>query len=63
VPQGGGDDEGGVWSGGGSSRDGVLVVVAIAAKNYTFGLNILDRKTKSVKFYESLVVSCKLMNV
>ena len=55
----GGDGEAGVWRGG-CSGDGVKVASTIAAKHHASGRDILDRKTKSVKFYRAVVVPSKL---
>ena len=61
MPEVGGDGEAGVW-GGGCSRDAVKVASTIAAKYHAPGRDILDRKTKSVKFDRTIVVPSELMN-
>ena len=43
-------------------RDGVEVPVAIAPKKDRLGLEILDRKAKSVKLNGTVVVASKLSN-
>ena len=63
MPSGGRDGEAGVWSsGGGGCWESVEVAVTIAAKHLASGLDILNRETKSVKFFGTIVVSCKLIN-
>ena len=59
MPEIGGDGDVGVWSGR-RSREGVKIASAIAAKHHASGLDILDRKTKSVKFYRAVVVPSEL---
>ena len=61
MPETGGDGETGVWScrAGG---DGVQAVGAIAAKNHATGRDILNRKTKGVKFNSAIVVFGELAN-
>ena len=61
MPEVGGDGEAGVWSGR-CSGDGVKVASTIAAKHHASGWDILDRKTKSVKFDRTVVVPSELMN-
>ena len=46
----------------GRGRDGVEAVRAIRAENHASGLQILDRKTKRVKFDSAIVVTSKLAN-
>ena len=55
----GGDGNAGVWSGR-RSRECVKIASTIAAKHHASGRDILDRKTKSVKFYRAVVVPSKL---
>ena len=57
----GGDGDASVWSRR-CSGDGVKITSTIAAKHHTSGRDILDRKTKSVKFYRAVVVPSKLMD-
>ena len=61
MPETGGDVDAGVWSckAGG---DGVQAIVAIAAKNHATGRDILNRKTKGVKFNSAVVVFGELEN-
>ena len=59
MPEVGGDGNAGVWSGR-RSREGVKITSTIAAKHHASGQDILDRKTKSVKFYGAVVVPSKL---
>jgi len=59
MPEVGGDGDVGMWSGR-RSREGVKVASTIAAKHHASGQDILDRKTKSVKFYRAVVVPSKL---
>ena len=54
MPEVGGDGNASVWSGR-CSREGVKITSTIAS-----GRDILDRKTKSVKFYRAVVVPSKL---
>ena len=61
MPEVGGDGEAGVWSGR-CSGDGVKVANAIAAKHHAPGRDILDRKTKSIKFDRTIVISSELTN-
>jgi hypothetical protein len=61
MPRVGGDGEEGVLRGAGGGRwDGVEVVVAIATKHHASHLDILDRKTKSVKLYRTVMVASEL---
>ena len=64
MPQTGGDGETGVGCcrAGGWSY-GVKIAGAIAAKNHASGRKILDRKTKSVKLYGTVIVLSKLTNI
>ena len=55
----GGDGNAGVWSGR-RNREGVKVTITIAAKYHASGRDILDRKTKNIKFYRAVVVPSKL---
>jgi len=55
----GGDGNVGVWSGR-CSMEGVKITNTIAAKHHASGRDILDRKTKSIKFYRVVVVPSKL---
>ena len=57
----GGDGEAGVWSGR-CSGDGVKVASTIAVKHHAPGQDILDRKTKSVKFDRTVVAPSELTN-
>jgi hypothetical protein len=53
----------GRWSGGSSGRwDGVEIVITISMKHHASGWDILDRKTKSIKFNETIVIASKLAN-
>ena len=61
MPEVGGDGNASVWSGR-CSREGVKITSTIAAKHHVSGRDILDRKTKSVKFYRVIVVPSKLMD-
>ena len=61
MPEVGGDGEAGVWRGG-CSGDVVKVASTIAAKHHASGRDILNRKTKSVKFDRTVVVPSELMN-
>jgi len=61
MPETGGDGETGVWSCR-ASGDGVQAVGAIAAKNHATGRDILNRKTKGVKFNSAIVVFGELAN-
>ena len=61
MPETGGDGDAGMrscWDGG----DGVQAVGAIAAKNHATSRDILNRKTKGVKFNNAVVVFCELAN-
>ena len=58
MPEVGGDGEVGLWRG----RDGVEAVGAIGAKNHASGLQVLNRKTKRVKFDSAMVVTSELAN-
>ena len=63
MPSGGRDGEAGVWSsGGGGCWEGVEVTITIAAKHLASGLDILNRETKSAKFYGTVVITGKLSN-
>jgi len=57
----GGDGDAGVWSIR-RSREGVKVTNTIAAKHHASGQDILDRKTESVKFDRTVVISSELTN-
>ena len=59
MPEVGGDGNAGMWSGR-RSREGVNITNTIAAKHHASGRDILDRKTKRVKFYRAVVVPSKL---
>ena len=59
MPEVDGDSDVGVWSGR-CSREGVKITSTIAAKHHASGRDILDRKTKRVKFYRAVVVPSKL---
>jgi len=59
MPEVGGDGNASVWSRR-CSREGVKITSTIAAKHHASGQDILDRKTKSVKFYRTVVISSKL---
>ena len=61
MPEVGGDGNVGVWSGR-CSREGVKVTSTIAAKYHASGRDILDRKTKSIKFDRTVVISSELTN-
>ena len=61
MPEVGGDGDAGVWSGR-RSRKGVKVANTIATKHHVSGRDILDRKTKSVKFDRTVVVPGELTN-
>jgi hypothetical protein len=61
MPEVGGDGGAGMRSGR-CSGDGVKVASTIAAKHHAPGQDILDRKTKSVKFDRTVVVPSKLTN-
>jgi len=61
MPEVGGDGDAGVWSGR-CSRDGVKITSTIVAKHHAPGRDILDRKTKSIKFDRTVVISSELMN-
>ena len=54
--------DGGGEVGLGSGRDGVEAVGAIRAENHASGLQVLDKKTKRVKFASAIVVTSKLAN-
>ena len=54
MPEVDGDGNAGVWSGR-RSREDVKVASTIAAKHHASGRDIIDRKTKSVKFYRAVV--------
>ena len=58
VPEVGGGGEVGL----GRGRDGVEAVGAIRAENHVSGLQVLNRKTKHVKFDSAIVVTSKLVN-
>ena len=57
----GGDGDASVWSRR-CSGDGVKITSTIAAKHHVPSRDILDRKTKSVKFDRTLVISTELTN-
>ena len=57
----GGDGDASVWSRR-CSGDGVKITSTIAAKHHAPSRDILDRKTKSVKFDRTLVISTELTN-
>ena len=61
MPEVGGDSNAGVWSGR-CGREGVKITSTIAAKHHASGRDILDRKTKSVKFDRTVVVPSELTN-
>jgi hypothetical protein len=61
MPEVGGDGDASVRSGR-CSRDCVKVASAIAAKHHAPGRDILDRKTKRVKFDRTIVVPSELAN-
>ena len=61
MPEVGGDGDAGVWSGR-CSGDGVKIASTIVAKHHAPGWDILDRKTKSIKFDRTVVISSELMN-
>ena len=61
MPEVGGDGDAGVWSGR-CSRDGVKITSTIAAKHHAPSRDILDRKTKSVKFDRAIIVPSELTN-
>ena len=61
MPEVGGDGEVGVRSGR-CSGDGLKIASTIAAKHHASGQDILDRKTKSVKFNRTVVVPNELTN-
>jgi hypothetical protein len=61
MPEVGGDGDAGVRSGK-CSGDGVKVASTIAAKHHAPGRDILDKKTKSVKFDRTIVVPSELAN-
>lgn len=63
VPECRGDGEGGEWCGGaGGGWYGVEVARAIAAKHHAPTRDILNRKTRGVKFNRTIVVTSKLMH-
>jgi hypothetical protein len=62
MPEVGGDGDAGMWSGR-YSGNGVKIVGTIAAKHHASGLDILDRKTKSVKFDRTIVTFSELTNL
>jgi hypothetical protein len=61
MPEVDGDGEADVWRGG-CSGDGVKVGSTIAVKHHASGRDILNRKTKSVKFDRIVVVPSELTN-
>jgi hypothetical protein len=61
MPEVDGDGDAGVWSRR-CSGDGVKIANTIAAKHHTPGWDILDRKTNSVKFDRTVVISGELTN-
>jgi hypothetical protein len=61
MPEVGGDGDASMWSGR-CSGDGVKIASTIAAKHHAPGQDILDRKTKSVKFDRTVVISSELTN-
>ena len=61
MPEVGGDGNAGVWSER-RGRDGVKITNTIAAKHHASGRDILDIKTKSVKFNRTVVVPNELTN-
>ena len=61
VPQLRGDDSN-MTTGRHAMRDGVEVPVAIAPKKDRLGLEILDRKAKSVKLNGTIIVASKMSN-
>lgn len=61
MPEVGAGGNVGMWSGR-CCGDGVKFASTIAAKHHTLGRDILDRKTKSVKFDRTVVVSSELTN-
>jgi hypothetical protein len=46
----------------GHGRDGVEAIGAIKPENHASGLQVLDKKTKHVKFDSAIVVTSKLVN-
>ena len=50
-----------MWSGR-CSGDGVKIASTIVAKHHAPGWDILDRKTKSIKFDRTIVIYSELMN-
>ena len=58
MPQVGGGGKVGMWRG----RDGVEAIRTIGAKNHASGLQVLNRKTKRVKFDSAMVVTSELAN-
>jgi hypothetical protein len=42
--------------------NGVEILVAIAPKEDRFGLEILNRKTRNIKFNRTIIVASKLSN-
>jgi hypothetical protein len=61
MPEVGGDGKAGMWRGG-CSGDGVNIASTIAVKHHASGQDILNRKTKSVKFDRIVVVPSELTN-
>jgi hypothetical protein len=61
MPEVGGDGDAGVWSGR-CSGNGVKIASTIATKHHALGLDILDRKIKSIKFNRIVVISSELTN-
>jgi hypothetical protein len=58
----GGDGDAGIRNGR-CSGDGVKVTNTNAAKHHMPGWDILDRKTKSIKFDRTIVVPSELANI
>jgi hypothetical protein len=61
MPEVGGDGKASVWRGG-CNGDGVKVASTIAVNHHASGRDILNRKTKSVKFDRTIVVPSELTN-
>ena len=62
MPEVGGGGNVGVWSGR-CSREGVKITNTIAAKHHASGRDILDRKTKSVKFDRTVAMSHPILRI
>jgi hypothetical protein len=60
MPDGGGDGECGERRPGSGGRESVEVAGTIATKHHASTRNILNRKTKSVKFNRTVIVTSKL---